>query len=555
MKASTKISLFILACFYSITVEAYDFEVDGIYYNVTSITELTVETTNNASNPNTYGEGDNSYYRSNGEITIPSSVVYNGSTFSVTAIGDGTFKKCTSLQYIHLPNTIIEVGRSAFSECSNLQEFIFPNSVKSIGYGCFYNCSKLSKLIFPEGLKTIPDHCCYYCGRLKEITIPSSVETIESFAFAHGIEYVVCKSNDAPSISADYNKTFKYSTPKYIYIPKGSIESYQEKKWPGEYVEYDNDTFVIYPTFESNGYTYETTKLSGGFEVAIIDFSDKQAVDLQIPTNVIYKGINYVPTAVSSEVFANCTQAETLIIPNNIKSLGINSFSGCSSLKTINSYIKQPMVVQAFSNYQFMFTTLKVPTGTIELYKQTEGWKDFINIYEEGNTPDNPIVNKCAMPTISYGGKKLMFVCDTEDVEFVTEIKVADAGTFYDDRITLSATYEISVYATKADYENSDVATATLVWSNATFTDTTPATAISPAEEMAPMPVLIQSNSGAVTIQGTADGTPVSIYTTAGTQAGSAVSQNGRAAINTRLQPGSIAIIKIGTQSYKVVIK
>jgi predicted NBD/HSP70 family sugar kinase len=72
---------------------------------------------------------------------------------------------------------------------------------------------------------------------------------------------------------------------------------------------------------------------------------------------------------------------------------------------------------------------------------------------------------------------------------------------------------------------------------------------------MAPVPVLIQSNSGIVTVQGAADGTPVSIYTTAGTQAGSAVSQNGRAAINTNLQPGTIAIIKIGTQSFKVVIK
>ena len=424
MKSSTKIGLFILACFYSISVDAYDFEVDGIYYNVTSITELTVETTNNASNPNTYGEGDNSYFRSSGEISIPSTVVYNGSSFRVTAIGDGTFKKCTSLQYIHIPNTIIEVGGSAFSECSNLKEFIFPNTVKSIGYGCFYNCTKLSKLIFPEGLKKIPDHCCYYCGSLKEITIPSSVDTIASFAFAHGIEYVVCKSNVAPSISADYNKTFKYSTPKYIYIPKGSIESYKEKKWPGEYVEYENSTFTIYPTFESNGYTYETTKLSGGFEIAIIDFSDKQAVDLQIPTNVIYEGINYVPTAVSSEVFANCTQAETLTIPNNIKSLGINSFSGCSSLKTINSYIKQPMAVQAFSNYQFMFTTLKVPTGTIELYKQTDGWKDFINIYEEGNDPDNPIVNKCAKPSIAFEGGKLYFSTATPMAEIVSTITV-----------------------------------------------------------------------------------------------------------------------------------
>lgn len=451
--------IIVLLCLYTDSVDAYDFEVDGVYYNVTSITDYTVETTNNASNPDTYGEGDNSYYRSNGEIEIPSSVIYNGITFRVTAIGSGTFKNCTSLKYIHLPNTIIEVGGSAFSECSNLKEFVFPNSVNTIGYGCFYNCNNLSKLVFPEGIKSIPDHCCYYCNSLKEITIPSSVENIESFAFAHGIEYVICKSNEAPSILADYNKTFKYSNPKYIYIPKGSSLSYKNKKWPGEYVEYEN-TNTIHPTFEIDGYTFETTRLSGSIEVTIIAFSDKQSIDLQIPTNIIYDGVNYIPTAISSEIFSNCIQAETLTIPNNIKSLGNNSFSGCSSLKTIISQIMRPMTVQAFSNYQYMFTTLKVPTGTIELYKQTDGWKEFVNIYEDGDTPENPIVKKCAKPTINIADGKISFSCETEDVEYHYAISNNSPASGVGNDVPFSQKYIIMVYASKNGYENSDTATA-----------------------------------------------------------------------------------------------
>ena len=149
-----------------------------------------------------------------------------------------------------------------------------------------------------------------------------------------------------------------------------------------------------------------------------------------------------------------------------------------------------------------------------------------------------------------------MFVCDTEGVEFVSEIKDADIKKFYDDRITLTATYEISVYATKAGYENSDVATATLVWSNASFTETTPATAIAPAAEMeAQVPILIQNNGGTLTIQGAQDGTPISVYTIAGIQAGTAVSQNSRATISTSMQQGDIAIIKIGEKSIKLLLK
>lgn len=552
MKTFTKLGVLVLLYFYSIAVGAYDFEVDGIYYNVTSITELTVETTNNASNPNTYGEGDNSYYRSNGEITIPSTVLYNGSTFRVTAVGDGTFKKCTSLRYIHIPNTITVVGGSAFSECANLQEFVFPNSVTSIGYGCFYNCQKLSKLIFPEGLKTIPDHCCYYCSSLTEITIPSSVETIESFAFAHGIKYVVCKSNNAPSISADYNKTFKYSTPKYIYIPKGSIESYREKKWPGEYVEYENGTLTIYPTFESNSFTYETTKLSGGLEVAIINFSDKETIDLQIPTNVIYEGINYTPTAISSGVFANCTQAETLTIPNNITSLGDNSFSGCSSLKTIISQIKQPMAVQAFSNYQYMFTTLRVPTGTIELYRQTDGWKDFVNIYEDGDIPDNPTVNKCATPSIAFENGKLYFSTATPMAEVVSTITVDDAKTVTANEIALSATYNITAYAKRSNYQNSDIVTATLVWDVATLNVDKPASVSTVPQSV---PLFISQSNGIVSVNGLQNDSIVTAYDTSGKILDYSKKIGNNAILNLSAFRGMVVIIKVNERSIKTVVK
>ncbi len=68
-------------------------------------------------------------------------------------------------------------------------------------------------------------------------------------------------------------------------------------------------------------------------------------------------------------------------------------------------------------------------------------------------------------------------------------------------------------------------------------------------------PVLIQANNGIITVEGADDGERINVYTPAGSQEGSAISQNRLATINTHIKPGDIAIIKIGSRSVKVVMK
>ncbi len=110
----------------------------------------------------------------------------------------------------------------------------------------------------------------------------------------------------------------------------------------------------------------------------------------------------------------------------------------------------------------------------------------------------------------------------------------------------------ITVYTTKTGYDNSETATATLCWID-----------VEPKKEgitdgitnIPARAVMIQSNGGILTIQGAEDGTPVSVYGINGTQEGAATVSNGSATINTTLQPGSVAIVKIGQKSVKVTIK
>ena len=68
-------------------------------------------------------------------------------------------------------------------------------------------------------------------------------------------------------------------------------------------------------------------------------------------------------------------------------------------------------------------------------------------------------------------------------------------------------------------------------------------------------PILIQNNEGIVSVQGTNVLTPVNVYSINGALVGSAISHNGTATISTSLQPGSVAIVKIGKRSVKIVLK
>ena len=94
----------------SVAVNAYDFEVDGIYYNITSGTNKTVEVTYEG----TFYDYSNEY---TGGVVIPNSVTYNGNTYSVTSIGSYAFDGCTGLTSITIPNSVTSIERDAFYYC------------------------------------------------------------------------------------------------------------------------------------------------------------------------------------------------------------------------------------------------------------------------------------------------------------------------------------------------------------------------------------------------------------------------------------------------------
>jgi hypothetical protein len=66
---------------------------------------------------------------------------------------------------------------------------------------------------------------------------------------------------------------------------------------------------------------------------------------------------------------------------------------------------------------------------------------------------------------------------------------------------------------------------------------------------------LITSNNGIITVSSEAEGQPISIYAVNGQLLGTSTIRNGQTSVPTPLQSGSVAIVKIGDKSVKVVVK
>ncbi len=140
MKRDLINSLMLLAMLLtSNAIRAYDFEAGGIYYNILSETDKTVEVTNKDEKYNTYS----------GEITIPNTISFFEKTYNVTTIGMSAFQQCYSLEKITLPNSITSIGDYAFSY-SGIMNITIPENVTNIGNYAFCKCLWLESITIPD---------------------------------------------------------------------------------------------------------------------------------------------------------------------------------------------------------------------------------------------------------------------------------------------------------------------------------------------------------------------------------------------------------------------
>ena len=335
---------------------AHDFEVDGIYYNITSDSDLTVAVTYRGDSYNSY---NNEY---SGQVTIPESVTYNSNTYSVTSIGGSAFSGCSGLTSVTIGNSVTSIGEAAFSGCSGLTSVTIPNSVTSIGYFAFSGCSGLTNITIPNSVTSIGSSAFNGCSCLTNVTIPNSVTSIGSSAFrgCSGLTSVVFNAENCTTMGSSGYSVFGSCT-KLTSITIGD----KVKNIPD------------YAFSDCSGLTSVTIGNSVMSIGESVFYNCSSLATIKIPNSV---------TSIGSSAFKDCSGLTEVTLGNSVKEIGCGAFYGAKRLGKIYSLNPTPPTCadeDVFYNVNKDKCRVYVPVGAGEDYKTTYVWWDFNNIVEK----------------------------------------------------------------------------------------------------------------------------------------------------------------------------
>ena len=247
------------------------------------------------------------HYANIRDITIPTSISFNGKDIPVTGIDIEAFRGCTSLKSINIPNSITYIGSYAFGGCNNLTSVTINNSITYISTGTFDGCSSLTSIEIPNSVTLIGDNAFRGCSSLTSIDIPNSVYSIGRYAFGNCSRLTSINiPNSVTSIGS--SAFYSCSGLTSVTIPN-SITSIGESVFSN----CSSLTEVIIPSSVTHIGLYAFSYCSN-------------LTSINIPNSV---------TRIDKHAFASCTSLTSITIPNSVTNIGEYAFDGCGNVISV----------------------------------------------------------------------------------------------------------------------------------------------------------------------------------------------------------------------------
>ncbi|MCQ2068160.1 MAG: leucine-rich repeat domain-containing protein [Bacteroidaceae bacterium] len=340
--------------------------IDGICYEITSDIEKTVSVV---------------HHNYKGAVNIPSSVIFNGTEYSVTGIASEAFSECDELVSVTIPQSVTEIEQGSFEGCHALTEIIFKGS-PIINKDVFIDCPNIEKVV---STNITPGTM-----RLYNPFIAGDCETILKDNRNYCLALFDKNSNRYIS-----SLNFSYPNNKTI-INNGRIPA-------GEY----KVTIGILPSDKPNYFHPVMYGLTDSSEVVIYDPINQQSFG---ETPIYYSND---PSGYDSVAIA-----DTLVIPSEYKGIRIDLESGVKGryireysshllldrifFEPIGNDFPQESYCGPFTESVFNNATLYVPENAVSTYREADGWKLFKNIaidtkvepvhMDNRDSTDNPVI-------------------------------------------------------------------------------------------------------------------------------------------------------------------
>ena len=274
-----------------------------------------------------------------------------------------------------------KAGTKLIRGCKNS---IIPSGIKTIEPHAFFGCKSLKSITIPDTVSFIGFSSFEGCTSLEEIVIPSSVTYIDSFAFrgCHALKKVVFQTTSIEHIDRglfeDCRSLEKITVPAGVksigYRAFCGCKSLRSVKLPGslERLEFDGEVIA--------GCNLDTITIDPSNKY----FHVKGNCLLNEDCTILIRGCNSstIPNTVKligDDAFSGCTRLAGIVIPDGVEEIGTRAFENCIALTGIDIPKSVKRVGLVAFNGCVNLQNIKIPKSTeFDIHSSFRGCPDAI---------------------------------------------------------------------------------------------------------------------------------------------------------------------------------
>ena len=316
----------------------------------------------------------------------------------ITNIDDSLFQNCKELTTVILPNSITTIGTRAFGECKMLSTIDIPSSVRHIGARAFEGCDSLKQVII-QGNPVICANAFADSPDIKSIYLngntPCRVEPNNPFitgSYESIVHNNATKSEIYDSALCRTKTEISYHI-DIVYHPTSNI-------WKDHlYVEERNFPAGRYKV--KIGMLPSPDSIVNNFTIAIYGLNNGREHTLFNPMDPLPVPPFEAPRQYSNtDKYDSILIADQLVVPDYYECIRIvidpvNYSSQTPPRMILDRIYFEPLEEIPIKSYSGPFhekafnnAILYIPEGTMNLYKEADGWRLFNNMAYETTVND-----------------------------------------------------------------------------------------------------------------------------------------------------------------------